>query len=938
MVAAPRWRRFGASLVTLWLILSPSGFVGAAIHPAAGRDAPHVEGPMAQIPLGNLTLASVGNLSIVANTSTQYLHRDHKRKVDASNELRDNEQAQGSVVAAGRDLSITAGANAQAPAANLTVQASALAAERDLTVQTTGDLQLLGATSRRTESRQRSDRTSTKLETLNFELDQNRVLLSTLTAGNSIDLKIGGDVAAQTATKDANSQLQADKITATGIVKGSDRQQVSVSKTDDKGGSTANAATSQVLGHLAAQGIRSGAADAFTPEALKTGQAAATALLNSGLLTVKNQPAVQAALNAPTQNGAALTYKDDSGKVSLTLAGQAKVQAVYSQLRLTETFDVKHFPDQGMAQLVTLVAAVALTVCLPGAGAAIVGATQGASVAIANAAFIAMTSTMTGQLAAGASFGEAFEAGVKAGVTSAAMAGFSYGVDKYVNGAGGAASSASTSATTTTTTTTTSVASDSPTLIQSGSQTVQSGTNAAASGLSNLDRLGSSAYWQQTGLNAIGQGALAKLQGGSFKDGFVGSVAGSLAATGAGVIGDYTGGMPLANIGAHAVLGCASAAAGGKDCAAGAAGGAASAAIAPLIDSVLADTELSKTTKTAIVATGSVLGAMAIAGGLGKDALTAGNAAANEVQNNFLKHAEANRYWSERKGCEARGDCAAIDGRYRQISQDNETRAKALISAAKDCGNNCATILAELRSVENDLNAGVTVPQFGDALSLGSQLNTAKVNAERQFQQQWCAGNPKGCAMAIASPLFPALAAVAPALAGEAVSACTLNPAGCAATINSLADGVLADGAVGVAGLSSAKVAAEKAAAVAAEKLAALGAANTAGRTFAGQSIDDLAQAAAAVDRGDLTLAGRALQKHGNREGSAFSSAQGNSAAVNEQAQQVVNEILNNPATTAIQRNTGRFGQVTDIVAPDGRGLRYDVNGKLIGFLEPPKK
>jgi len=80
------------------------------------------------------------------------------------------------------------------------------------------------------------------------------------------------------------------------------------------------------------------------------------------------------------------------------------------------------------------------------------------------------------------------------------------------------------------------------------------------------------------------------------------------------------------------------------------------------------------------------------------------------------------------------------------------------------------------------------------------------------------------------------------------------------------------------------------------------------------------------------------LQKHGNREGSTFPSAQGNPGTVNEQAQQIVQEILNDPATTAVQRNTGRFGQVTDIVAPDGRGLRYDANGKLIGFFGAPKK
>jgi filamentous hemagglutinin len=36
-------------------------------------------------------------------------------------------------------------------------------------------------------------------------------------------------------------------------------------------------------------------------------------------------------------------------------------------------------------------------------------------------------------------------------------------------------------------------------------------------------------------------------------------------------------------------------------------------------------------------------------------------------------------------------------------------------------------------------------------------------------------------------------------------------------------------------------------------------------------------------------------------------------------------------------KDTGRFGKVMDVIAPDGRGLRYDLNGKFIGLLEPPK-
>jgi len=106
-------------------------------------------------------------------------------------------------------------------------------------------------------------------------------------------------------------------------------------------------------------------------------------------------------------------------------------------------------------------------------------------------------------------------------------------------------------------------------------------------------------------------------------------------------------------------------------------------------------------------------------------------------------------------------------------------------------------------------------------------------------------------------------------------------------------------------------------------------------------SIDELSDGAKHIDpaskKGDLTLAGRALQKHGSREGSAFPSAKGNPSAINEQGQKIVDSILNDPNKSVVQSNTGRYGQVTDIISSSGRGLRYDAQGKLIGFLEPPK-
>lgn len=100
-------------------------------------------------------------------------------------------------------------------------------------------------------------------------------------------------------------------------------------------------------------------------------------------------------------------------------------------------------------------------------------------------------------------------------------------------------------------------------------------------------------------------------------------------------------------------------------------------------------------------------------------------------------------------------------------------------------------------------------------------------------------------------------------------------------------------------------------------------------------SLDDLSRAAGALDRGGLSAAGRQLQKHGSRPGSAFPGARGNPSAINQQGQQIVDDILTTPGTTTVSRHHARFGDVTEIRAPDGRGLRYGSDGRFLGFLEP---
>jgi filamentous hemagglutinin family protein len=518
-------------------------------------------------------LSSGGDLSIVAGRSTQSMQQQHTDVKNSDSVSRYEETVQGSVITAGRDLQVSAGTSAAptAPAAAVTIEGSALAAGQALTVEATGDLALLAASSQRQEVIQRMAMRKKTLETLSFELEQNRVLLSTLTAGSRLDLTVGGNLAAQTGTTDADGALQADRMTANGVVKGGERQQVSLTHTDDKAGSTLNGPTSKVLGDLAAQGIRSGATDNLSPEAIQTGQAAVTALINSGLLTVKNQPAVQAALNAPTPNGAALTYTDTTGTVSLTLAGQAKVQAVYSQLTLTETFDVTHFPDQQTAQIVTLVAAVVLTICTAGAGAALVGAVQGTmAAAMANAAFIGMMSTMVGQLAGGASFDQAFQAGVKAGATSAITAGVSYGVSDamgmYAHDTSGNV------------------------ILENGAPKLSTAGDSYAK-LSTLNKLGDSRFWTMAAANTTASGIASTIHGGTFADGLKGGaigVAGSTLNTAVGDWGVQNGLAPgdLSKVALHASIGAAQAKLSGRDPLAGAIGAAAAEALSPLANAL----------------------------------------------------------------------------------------------------------------------------------------------------------------------------------------------------------------------------------------------------------------------------------------------------------------------------------------------------------------
>ncbi len=94
---------------------------------------------------------------------------------------------------------------------------------------------------------------------------------------------------------------------------------------------------------------------------------------------------------------------------------------------------------------------------------------------------------------------------------------------------------------------------------------------------------------------------------------------------------------------------------------------------------------------------------------------------------------------------------------------------------------------------------------------------------------------------------------------------------------------------------------------------------------------DKLVEAGKAMDRGGLTKAGRALMKHGYREGSVFPKPVGTTLQINEHGQKILQEIVSDRQAVSYSNKFG--GQ--DIFSSSGRGVRFDDKGNLMGFLQP---
>ena len=102
-------------------------------------------------------------------------------------------------------------------------------------------------------------------------------------------------------------------------------------------------------------------------------------------------------------------------------------------------------------------------------------------------------------------------------------------------------------------------------------------------------------------------------------------------------------------------------------------------------------------------------------------------------------------------------------------------------------------------------------------------------------------------------------------------------------------------------------------------------------------TVDDLLRNATTPGSSGVSPIARAIDKHAAQPGSAYPPAVGNQSAKNEAAAELARSILTNPQSTFVKGTTGRFGEVVDVIAPDGRGLRFGEGGRFIHLLEPPR-
>lgn len=331
-------------------------------------------------------------------------------------------------------------------------------------------------------------------------------------------------------------------------------------------------------------------------------------------------------------------------EVSGQLRGELGERATFSENRDnldTQTHQYKKDPTE---QIVIAAVAIALSIITYGAASALIGSMAGAGAG--SGSFFAAAGTAAGS--AGAGLGNVVLASaisgmaantatqlmatgsvdvgnvLKAGLTSGLTAGLTRGIgDAIGNQTLGASRE---------------IAGSTGDLVKSGAATTDLGDKIVG-------------YTIRAAITSGTNQAIYGNDAGSFGTAFLNSWVASAAADSAKFVGESTQPLSLENIAAHALVGCAAAAASGGDCGAGALGAAAAATVNPILDKYDFVSQEDGAVRSAQVAAIATVVSGTAANATGQDIATSIQGAQNETLNNYLAQAQRIRFAREFGDC-----------------------------------------------------------------------------------------------------------------------------------------------------------------------------------------------------------------------------------------------------------------------------------------------
>ena len=388
---------------------------------------------------------------------------------------------------------------------------------------------------------------------------------------------------------------------------------------------------------------------------------------------------------------------DEAATVALVNQLKANLGLNYTEGTVADDIHTRFIKEKKgfgpLAQIVMMVAAVAISIATAGAAATALGATL-STLTLGQAMAVAALSSMAGsafsQLASGQGldFGKLATAGaigaITAGLTNGiTFDGSSFGVSAWGESLKGTSTLAN----------------------LAGTNSIGGVLQAAQDGATGTLAQQAAGF---VGTGLINAGVSTAFNGGSFGNALKGSLVAQAAALGANSIGANTDPGSFQNILSHAALGCVAGAAGSGDCASGAIGGATGAVISPLVGGALGietNADRANSLNQAIVIGAAMLAGGGLAAALGQNATAAAGAAQNEALNNYLSLKDRLTLEKAKREC-ANGvwtSCVAANINAERDQKSNDILADGLTKCE---GGGCQSLANWIQDQKTSLGCG----------------------------------------------------------------------------------------------------------------------------------------------------------------------------------------------------------------------------------------